>query len=84
MLRATLGCLLGTLLGAAVASGLLVGCHYVLREITAPRVFAVEHNAVYLGVILGAGFGAVAGTLIGLAGCLITAARPGPAPPTSP
>ena len=68
MRRTMLGVLCGSLLGVACAAGLLVGTNAVLAWLTAPQRFAVEHGVVYLGVILGAGFGALAGGLVGVAG----------------
>ena len=66
MMRTSLGILFGLILGVACAAGLLVGTNAVLAWMTEPKRFAIEHSAVYIGVILGAGFGALAGGLFGL------------------
>jgi hypothetical protein len=67
--RTLLGILCGLFVGVACAAGLLAGTNAVLAWLTAPTRFAIEHGVVYLGVILGAGFGAVAGGMVGVAGC---------------
>jgi hypothetical protein len=67
MRRTLLGILCGLIAGVVCAAGLLAGTNAVLAWMTAPKRFAVEHGVVYLGVILGAGFGAVAGGLVGVA-----------------
>jgi hypothetical protein len=71
MRRTLIGVACGLNLGVACAAGLLVGTNAVLASLTAPRRFEVEHWVVYLGVILGAGFGAVAGGLVGVASALV-------------
>ena len=65
--RTLLGILCGLIAGVACAAGLLWGTNAVLAWLTAPTRFAIEHGVVYLGVILGAGFGAVAGGMVGVA-----------------
>ena len=67
MRRTLLGVLCGLFLGVACAAGLLVGTNVVLAWMTAPQRFAIEHGVVYLGIILGAGFGALAGGMVGFA-----------------
>ena len=69
MRRTLLGVVCGLVCGVACAAGLLAGTNAVLAWLTAPQRFAVEHGVVYLGVILGAGFGAVAGGIVGMAEC---------------
>ncbi len=67
MRRTAIGIFCGLILGVALAAGLLAGTNAVLAWMTAPKRFAIEHTVVYQGVILGAGFGALAGALVGLA-----------------
>ena len=65
MRRTFMGILCGLILGVACAAGLLAGTNAVLAWLTAPKRFAIEHGVVYIGVILGAGFGALAGGMLG-------------------
>jgi hypothetical protein len=67
MLKALIASLLGALLGALVAAVLLRATVGVVR-LTLEPVMAVEHWVIYLGVLLGAGFGSVSGAVAGLAG----------------
>ena len=67
MRRTLLGILCGLVLGVACSAGLLAATNAFLAWMTAPTRFAIEHGVVYLGVILGAGFGAVAGGMVGFA-----------------
>jgi hypothetical protein len=87
VIRAAVAALCGLALGALAAAGLLWLTERALRQLTAPKVFEVEHSVIYLGVILGAGFGAVSGALAGLAGAVAAALRrkessPPPSPPS--
>ena len=67
MRRTLLGILCGIALGVACAAGLLAGTNAFLAWLTAPTRLAIEHGVVYLGIILGAGFGALAGGMVGFA-----------------
>jgi hypothetical protein len=78
VIRTALGAALGVLLGVLVAAGLLLATRQVLRWATAPKIFAMEHGVIYIGVLLGAGFGAVSGALAGLASTLVRAVRERP------
>jgi hypothetical protein len=68
-MRRTLLCALaGLFAGVALTSVLLRTALAVMRWVTAPKIFEMEHGVIYQGLILGAGFGAVTGALVGLAG----------------
>lgn len=69
MLRATLTAVAGAISGAALAALLLWLTSLALAWRTAPETFRIEHGVIYVSVVLGAGFGAVAGALIGAARC---------------
>jgi hypothetical protein len=56
----------GWLIGVGLTAALLWLTHLVLVRITAPREFEVEHWVIYLGLVLGSGFGALCGALIHL------------------
>jgi len=77
VLRTLLAVWLGLLGGVGASAGLLWGTHLALAWWTAPRIFAVEHGTIYLAVVLGGGFGAVAGSAVGLAGVIQRANRAG-------
>ncbi len=70
MFRTTLLTIAGALAGIAIVVAILFVTNLVIRWITAPRVFEIEYGVLYLTVILGAGFGAVCGALIGVAGVI--------------
>jgi hypothetical protein len=78
VIRTALGAVLGLLAGVAAAAGLLYATRQALRWATAPKIFEMEHWVIYVGVLLGAGFGAVSGALAGLAGVLGRAGRERP------
>jgi hypothetical protein len=75
MLRTILLALAGLAAGVLVAAGLLGATAAVLRWQTEPLVFKVKHDVIYLGILLGAGFGAVTGAVAGLAHVLDRAWR---------
>ncbi len=75
MLRTTLAAIAGMLAGLAATVGVLRGAAAVLAWATAPQVFTIEHGVIYTTLVLGAGFGAVCGTLIGLGGAVVRARR---------
>jgi hypothetical protein len=81
MLRTTFLALAGTLAGIVVVVLVLCLTNVVLRFMTPPKLFEMEHRTIYLTVVLGAGFGAVCGGLIGAAGAFVRALRE--RPPTS-
>ncbi len=70
MLRTTLLTFAGALAGIAVVAVILCATNLVVRWMTAPKVFEIEHGVIYLTVVLGAGFGAVCGALIGTVGVI--------------
>jgi hypothetical protein len=78
MLRTALGALAGTLAGLGMAVLILGVAWWVNTWRTAPRVFEMEHWAIYLSLILGAGFGAVCGALAGLASAVLRTWRERP------
>ena len=63
MRRTLLGIGCGAVVGIACAVGLLVATNAFLAWWTAPTRFAIEHQVIYLAVVLGAGFGALTGGL---------------------
>lgn len=67
MWRCLLGALIGLLSGVGLAVGLLWISFQVLKWQTAPLVFQMEHGVIYQSLILGAGFGALCGTVIATA-----------------
>lgn len=69
MRRTVIGSLIGTLLGAVLAAVLLRATVAVVRLTLEPQM-AVEHWVIYVGVLLGAGFGSLSGAVAGLAGVL--------------
>jgi hypothetical protein len=73
MLRTTLLTLAGTLTGIALVVVISWSTNVVLRWMTAPRTFEIEHGTLYLTIVLGAGFGAVCGALIGAVGAVVRA-----------
>lgn len=66
LIRLLLAVALGISLGVAVTAGLLSATHTALNALTAPKIFAIDHSVIYLSIVLGAGFGAVIGTLASL------------------
>jgi hypothetical protein len=78
MLRTTLLTLAGALAGIAVVVVVLRLTNVVLHWMTAPKVFEIEHGTIYLTVVLGAGFGAVCGALIGTVGAIVRTLRERP------
>ena len=54
--------LIGAVAGLGFAAGILAGTHRVLAQLVSPMQ-AMEHWVVYLSMVLGAGFGAVAASL---------------------
>lgn len=80
MIRTGLLALMGCVAGVGLTAGLLAATAEYLRQQTAPRVFQMDHGVVYLSVVLGAGFGAVTGAMIGLAGCVTRSRQTSPAP----
>jgi hypothetical protein len=81
MVRTTLLTLAGALTGIVFVVVILSLTNVVLRWMASPRIFEIEHGTVYLTIMLGAGFGAVCGALIGAAGAVVRALRE--RPPTS-
>ena len=79
--KALVSTLVGLVAGVALTAGLLRGTNAVVNRLKAPKVFEMEPNTIYVSVVLGAGFGAVSGALVGLAGAV---ARAGREPPTRP
>jgi hypothetical protein len=77
MIRAVLGTLIGLLLGAILAPVLVWLAWLWLHRQSDSQIFLIEHWVIYLIVVLGGGFGALAGALIGLAGTLKAALRGG-------
>ena len=75
MFRTTLLIIAGALAGIAFVVVLLRLTNVVLHWMTAPKVFEIEHGTIYLTVVLGAGFGAVCGALIGTVGTIVRALR---------
>jgi hypothetical protein len=75
MLRTALAGLVGVLAGVGLTVLLLWLTHLVLDATTAPQVFRIEHGVVYTTVVLGAGFGGLCGTLVGLAGVVVRGLR---------
>jgi hypothetical protein len=81
MLRTTVCAFAGLLVGIAMTALVLRGTNVVVGWMTAPQVFRIEYTVIYQTVVLGAGFGAVCGALVGLAGVVARAGRerpPGP------
>jgi hypothetical protein len=70
-----LGAGVGLVAGVLIAAGVLWGANQVVRWMTAPRAFQMEHWVIYLGALLGAGFGTVCGALAGLASAVVRALR---------
>jgi hypothetical protein len=81
MFRTILLTLAGLLLGIGLVVVILLATNRVIRWITAPKIFEIEYGVLYLTVVLGAGFGAVCGALVGLAGVISRILRD--RPPTS-
>jgi hypothetical protein len=73
MLRTTLLTFAGALAGIALVVVILLLTNVVLRWMTSPRIFEIEHSTLYLTVVLGAGFGAVCGAVIGAVGAIVRA-----------
>lgn len=55
-------CMIGAVIGLAFAAGILWGTNAVLARTVSPML-AMEHSAIYVSMVLGAGFGAVAAAL---------------------
>jgi hypothetical protein len=68
VVRSTLTALAGTFLGAALAALLVWLTSLVLAWRTASETFKIDHWVIYLCVVLGAGFGGVAGAVVGVSG----------------
>jgi hypothetical protein len=62
------------LFGALLAAVLLRATVAVVRWTVEPAM-AVEHWVIYLGVLMGAGFGSLSGAVAGLAGVVARAAH---------
>ncbi len=77
MLRTLVSSFVGMLLGALLAAVLLRGTVAVVRWTVEP-LMAVEHWVIYVGILLGAGFGAVSGAVVGLAGVVVRTIRERP------
>ncbi len=80
MLRTTLMTLAGMLAGIALVVVILRLTNVVHHWMTSPKVFEIEHGTLYLSVVLGAGFGAVCGALIGAVGAIVRTWRERPTP----
>lgn len=55
-------CMIGAVFGLVFAAGILAGTNRVLALTISPMQ-SMEHSAIYVSMILGAGFGAVAAAL---------------------
>jgi hypothetical protein len=75
MSRATVGALVGLLLGATAAPALVWLATLWLNAQPNKPTFLVDHWVIYLTLVLGAGFGALSGAVIGLAGAITVALR---------
>ena len=78
--KAVVGALVGLVAGVAVTAGLLRGTNAVVNRLKG-KVLEMEPGTIYVSVVLGAGFGAVSGALVGLAGAVARAGREPPAAP---
>jgi hypothetical protein len=82
-MRTMVGSLVGLLAGSLLAGALLRLTVWIVR-ITIEPPLAVNHGVIYLGVILGGGFGAVCGGLAGLASTLSRLLRQPPSTSATP
>jgi hypothetical protein len=71
MWRPLLGAVVGMLAGAGLTGLILRVTKGVIDQVKAPLVFEVDPRVIYLTVVLGAGFGALCGTLVGLTAALL-------------
>jgi hypothetical protein len=71
-MRTLVSSLIGTFLGALLAAVLLRATVAVVRWTVEP-VMAVEHWVIYVGILIGAGFGSVSGAMVGLVGVITKA-----------
>jgi hypothetical protein len=71
MWRAVLGAGVGMLVGIGLTVLILRISWGIIARMTAPKVFEIEYSAIYLMVVLGAGFGALCGTLAGTTAALV-------------
>jgi hypothetical protein len=75
MIRATLAALAGLLLGAAAAPSLVWLASLWLNAQPSAPVMLVDRWVIYLTLVLGAGFGALTGAVVGMAGAVAAALR---------
>lgn len=71
MWRTTLGALIGMLLGVGAAVLILRVASAAVAQITAPDLYRMEYSVIYHSLVLGAGFGAVCGSLAGFASAIL-------------
>jgi hypothetical protein len=77
MWRPLLGGVAGLLAGAGLTALILRLTWSIVARIKEPVVFEIEPTVIYQSVVLGAGFGAVCGTLCGMTAAMLREWRRG-------
>jgi len=71
MWRPLLGAVLGLLIGVGLTAILLRGTYLAVARMTQPQLYEIDKWVYYVTMVVGAGFGSLCGTLIGLTGAIL-------------